>query len=206
MLWQLPQEYIRRTIFPIVNFKNKNEVREFAKLNNIPVFDKKDSQDVCFIENDYQTFLKQHFSKHNITIEEGDFIFNGKVIGKHNGIPYYTIGQRRGIGVSYKEPLYVKKIDNTNDTIELSTHENIFSNGLVANNINTLLYDRTIPEKEYYVKIRYKSQPQKAHCYIENQQLFVKFREPVGSITLGQSVVLYDDNTMVCGGVISEIL
>lgn len=211
MLWKLPQEFIRRTIFPIGEFGNKEAVRQFAKLNDIDIYDKGDSQDVCFIINDYRDFLREYSAGtvHQIIEEigQGDIILDGKVIGHHIGYPYYTVGQRRGLGVAYKEPIYVKKINAENNTIEVATVDKMFSYSLVATDINFIKYDTLSTAKDFLVKIRYKDKGRLANCSVmDNNELLVNFYEPCSSIAIGQSVVLYDGDDLVGGGIIESVL
>ena len=209
MLWQLPQEYIKRTTFPIGEQESKSTVRQFAQENKIPFFDKNDSQDICFIvDNDYRKFINEYSAANNKTenITQGDIVLDGKVIGKHNGYPYYTVGQRRGLGIAYKQPLYVKNIDAQKNIIEVTTIENTFSNGLIASDVNLIKYDVLPDSKDFWVKIRYKDAGTIAKCNVIDNKLIVNFYEPCSSVTTGQSVVLYEDNELVGGGVIENLI
>lgn len=208
MLWKLPQNFLSRTIFPLSEINSKQEVRDIALNNNLPSFEKSDSQDICFIpNNDYCNFLENIKTeteqiKH---ITSGDFIFNNKKIGKHTGYYKYTIGQRRGMGLSYSEPLYVKEINANTKQIIVDIEKNLYSTGLIANSIN-LFKDNldTFEEKEYIVKIRYKDYGKPAHCKIADNKLIIKFTEPRKAVTCGQSVVLYDNNELIGGGIIEH--
>jgi tRNA-specific 2-thiouridylase len=209
MLWQLPQEYLKRTIFPLGEFENKDTVRHFAQKNNVPFFDKNDSQDICFIDdNDYRKFLTEYSAQNNKTekITQGDIVLDGKIIGKHSGYPYYTVGQRKGLGIAYKQPLYVKNINAKKNIIEVAIFENTFSNGLIASNINLIKYDVLPTDKDFLVKIRYKDFGEIANCKMIDNKLIVNFYEPRSAVTVGQSVVLYEDNELVGGGVIEEVI
>jgi len=209
MLWQLPQEYLRRTIFPLGDFENKDKVRKFAQENNIPFFDKSDSQDICFIDdNDYRKFLTEYSAENNKTeeISQGNIILDGKIIGTHSGYPFYTVGQRKGLGIAYKQPLYVRNIDAQKNEIEVAIFENTFSNGLIASEINLIKYEDLPNEKDFLVRIRYKDLGGIANCKVVDNKLFVNFYEPRNAVTVGQSVVLYDENELVGGGIIESII
>ncbi|MCL2040270.1 MAG: tRNA 2-thiouridine(34) synthase MnmA [Bacteroidetes bacterium] len=205
MLWRLGQNELERIIFPLGEYTNKSDVRIYAEDQKLPVFDKKDSQDICFIpSNDYHDFIKEYSASINDIILDGDVIINGKSIGKHKGIPYYTIGQRRGLGIAYKEPIYVKQIDVENNIIEVATLENTYSKGLIAADYN-IINDEKLKEGVYNIKIRYKSKEKLGTISEQNGRLIVNFNEPISSIALGQSVVLYDDDVLIGGGIISEV-
>lgn len=209
MLWRLPQKYLSRTIFPLGEIESKLEVRKLALTNKLPSFDKGDSQDICFItDGDYRLFLQNYLINNNIQAElSGNIILNEKIIGKHSGIFNYTVGQRRGLGISHSEPLYIKSINFNKNEIEVGVEKDLYSNGLVATNINTMKYPaEKFPEKEYLVKIRYKDFGKPAICSIVDNKLIIKFNERRKSVTSGQSAVLYEDGEVVAGGIISAPL
>ena len=205
VLWRLEQKDLERIMFPLGEYSSKNDVRVLAEEQKLPVFDKKDSQDICFIpSNDYHSFIKDYSASINDKISDGDVLIDGKVIGKHKGIPYYTIGQRRGLGIAYKEPIYVKRIDIASNTIEVAKLEDTYSNVLVADDYNIISGEK-LKEGLYNIKIRYKSREKLGTAVEHNGRLVVNFNEPISSIALGQSVVLYDNDTLIGGGVISEV-
>lgn len=201
-LYGIKKEVIPHILLPLNKFSNKEDIREIARKENlVNVADKKDSQDICFIENgDYTKFLEENLS--NLP-DEGDFILtNGEKIGKHKGIIYYTIGQRKGLGISYKEPLYVTKIDTTNNQIILGKEEDLYTKTIYIKNTNILVDN--LP-KNAQAKIRYKSNL--TPCNIEqldNQKMKITFDIPVKSATKGQSLVLYDNNLLLGGGIIES--
>ena len=202
-LYQINKEVIPHILLPLNKYTNKDEIREIAKRENlVEVSEKKDSQDVCFIEDgDYAKFLEENLSK---LPPQGDFVLtNGEVIGKHKGIIYYTIGQRKGLGISYKYPLYVIKIDKTNNQVVLGSEENLYSKSIYITDTNILV--DTLPE-EALGKIRYKSKPVPCTItIIDNNNLKIVFKEPVKSATPGQSLVLYDNNILLGGGIIKKV-
>ena len=202
-LYQIDKKIINNILFPLNKYPNKNEIRNIAKKENlVEVSEKKDSQDICFIEEkDYSTFLEENL---NILPPQGDFILtNGEVIGKHRGIIYYTIGQRKGLGISYKYPLYVIEIDKQNNQIILGKEEDLYSKTIYITDTNILV--DTLPKKAQG-KIRYKSPL--LSCNIEiinNNNLKIIFNEPVRSATPGQSLVLYDNDILLGGGIIEKV-
>lgn len=207
VLWGLKEHQISRTLFPIGNM-NKDQTRQIAKELGFEIHNKMESQDVCFIPaNDYKDFIIEEKKEFLETIPEGYIVFNGKIVGKHKGYPFYTIGQRHGLGISHSEPLYVKKIIPETNTIEVGTRLDINSKGLIANNINLIKYDKIETPTKFFVKIRYNDKGKDAYCYIdENNKLIVEFIEPRDSIAPGQSVVLYEGEDLVGGGIIEKAI
>ena len=205
VLWRLTKKELDRLMFPVGDFfDSKTDLRIFLEQNDIPIFHKQDSQDICFIpDGDYRKFINE-FSQNKKYIEKGDVLLEGNIIGKHKGTPYYTIGQRRGLGIAYKEPIYVKRIDADNNIVEVATLNNTFSNGLISNDFNIITYDN-LPEKNYDIKIRYNDSGKLAMAKVEDNKLIIHFNEPRSSVALGQSVVLYEENMLVGGGIINEI-
>ena len=209
MLWRLSQEFLSRTMFPLSSFSSKQEVREFAAKNNLPSFDKGDSQDICFIpDNDYCNFLENRYPESDeIKNTAGEIILNNQPIASHTGYYKYTVGQRRGLGISYSEPLYVKSINKDTKQVVVDIEKNLYSKGLTAGSVNLFRYTLdNFKEKEYLVKIRYKDQGKPAVCKIENNKLIVTFNEPRKAVTMGQSVVLYDNDELIGGGIIEQAI
>lgn len=202
-LCMLTQEELAHTLMPLGEH-TKEEIRKIASDNNLITANKKDSQEICFIEdNDYAKFICDNYNYHEIP---GDFIdTDGKKYGKHKGIIHYTIGQRRGLGLSLKQPLYVKDIDKVSNRVILSKLEGLYSNTLMANNLNFMKINKpNINESfEALIKIRYSSKKEKAIVtVIGDDKIKVVFENPVKSITKGQSVVFYDNNDVIGGATI----
>ena len=196
-LYGIPKQELENIIFPLENYKNKEEIRKIALENNLEVAKKKDSQEICFIEdNDYQKFLlenlKEKPKKGNIKLRTGE------ILGKHNGIINYTIGQRKGLGVSYKYPLYVIDIDYENNEVIVGKEEDLYSKKLIAKDLNFQV--EVGEEFDAFVKIRYRAREAKAKVKIINNVAEVEFYEPQRAITKGQSVVFYDEEGIVLGG------
>lgn len=203
-LWRLTQDQLERTLFPLSDMV-KSQTRELLKERGIETADKLESQEICFVpENDYRSFLKKH-SPELSTLPEGDIVYRGSVIGKHGGYPFYTVGQRRGLGVSHSEPLYVTRIDPEKNIIEVDVAERLGKKRLLAKKVNMIKYDDIPREREFIVKIRYKDSGKPALCKINSDgDLEVEFMEPRDSITPGQSVVVYEGNDVVAGAVIDS--
>lgn len=199
VLYTLTQEQLSHVIFPLSKM-NKAEVRALLKKHNLEINNKPESQDICFIKNNnYISFLNAYSNK---ATETGNFIdSDGNVLGTHSGIINYTIGQRKGLGVSFGKPMYVTKIDSATNCITLGEEGAQYSNGLIANNLNFIPFDTLENEITVFAKIRYQSPPEKATLIPHpNNEVKVLFSSPQRSITPGQSVVFYDDNNLVVGG------
>ncbi len=204
-LWGLSQEQLARTIFPLAEY-TKQEVREIAKKYSLPVFNKIESQDICFIpNNDYHSFIEKQVPDINEKVSSGNIIFRGKIIGKHKGFPFYTVGQRKGLGISFSKPLYVKKINAQDNIIEVGTIEETYDNGLIGENVNLMKYNELSAPKAFSVKIRYNDKGKSASCIInENGLLKVDFIEKRQAVAPGQSVVIYEEDDVVGGAIIKE--
>ena len=205
-LWKLSQEQLSRTLFPLGEIKEKSETRAIAKKNNLPVFDKIESQEICFVPNDdYHTFLLKNVENINEKIGEGDILFEGNKVGRHKGYPFYTIGQRKGLGVTHPVPLYVKKIFPETNTIEVGENDSLNNTGLLADSVNYIKYPSLDEKREFIAKIRYKDKGTTAECHLrEDGKLEVRFSDIKRAITPGQSVVIYEGDDVVCGGIIRE--
>ena len=201
VLYFLTQSQLSKIQFPLGEYR-KSEIRKIAEENGFVNAGKKDSQDICFVPNgDYAEFIENYTEK---SYEPGDFIgINGEVIGKHNGIIRYTIGQRKGLGISSEQPLYVCSKNTTENTVTLGSSESLFTSELIADDINLIsvaMLDKPIQAK---AKTRYnmKEQPCTVSQMDENT-LKIVFDEPQRAITKGQAVVIYDEDIVVGGGTI----
>ena len=194
-LYKLTQEQLKNILMPLGNY-SKTEVREIAKSFKLEVSDKPDSQD--FYEGDYNELL-------NVSEKEGNIVNqNGKILGRHKGIWNYTIGQRKGIGISSTEPLYVIKLDKDTNTVVVGNIDNTFKKSLVAKEIN---YPSGIKIKngKYTAKIRSSQKPQKCEVGVLEDNIKVEFVEFQKSIAQGQSVVIYNNDIVVAGGIIDIV-
>lgn len=199
-LYKIDKSILPHILFPLNKYINKDEIRKIAEEQNLCVYNKKDSQDICFIpHNDYTSFLEQNLD--NLP-NKGDFIYHGKVIGQHKGLIYYTIGQRKGLGISYLHPLYVISLNKENNQVILGDEEELYTKIVNITDIN-ILVDK-LPSKAQ-AKIRYKSKLTSCNIeIIDNNNLRIIFNEPVKSVTPGQSLVLYDNDIVLGGGIIKE--
>ncbi len=201
-LWGLTQQQLSRTIFPLGDLL-KTEVRQIANELNLKVKNKIDSQEICFIpSNNYRDFIVKNVGDRVNKI--GNIVFRGVVVGKHSGYINYTIGQRRGLGISYHQPLYVKQIIPETNTVVVDTEENLVCQSLVASNVIFMKYEQ-IPDSVFLAKIRYKDKGSLVKCKVDDfGSLVVEFIEPKKAVTPGQSVVVYDGEDIVAGGVIDN--
>lgn len=204
VLYSLTQEQLAHTIFPLGVYP-KEKVREMAEERNLVNARKKDSQDICFIpDGDYKRFIEAYG---NVKCEPGNFVMeDGQVIGRHKGIIYYTIGQRKGLGISYKEPLFVKEIRPATNEVVLSDNAALFTDTLYAKDFNWISVEGIRPGETLrcMAKIRYKHKESPATVSLEEGLVKVVFDEPQRAITCGQAVVLYDGDVVVGGGTICE--
>ncbi len=201
-LWMLSQEQLQRTIFPLAGIEKK-QTREIAHKFNLPVKNKIESQEICFIpKNDYRQFLSEQVPDLDEKIGTGKIIFQNQVIGAHKGFPYYTIGQRKGLGISYDEPLYIKSITAEKNIIEVATIKEIQKNGLISLEFNIFSNELLSSNSNLTAKIRYRDIDEPVKCEIHENKLIVNFQKPKKAITPGQSVVVYHDDLLVAGGII----
>lgn len=195
-LYRLKQEQLSKIYLPLGD-KTKDEIREIAKANGLTVAEKPDSQD--FYYGDYNELL-------GVEDKEGNIVdFNGKILGKHRGIWNFTIGQRKGVGVSSTEPLYVIELRKDTNEVVIGPKDKTMNDTLRASNLNWI----TKPQDEKFscqAKIRSTQQPTGVNVEISGDEIIVKFDDMQKSIAKGQSVVLYDGDLVLGGGVISEVL
>jgi len=200
-LFNLSQDQLSRTIMPIGSY-TKQEIRKIAERIGLDVANKPDSQEICFIpDNDYGKYLEENS---NINIVEGNFIdLRGNVLGRHKGIVYYTVGQRKGLGISFGRPMFVKAILPETNEVMLADDNELFSQGLIADDIN-FMYLETVPDDfPVLAKIRYSHTPCPAKIKVVNNTIECIFTEPQRAITAGQAVVFYDQSGhVICGGTI----
>ncbi len=199
VLYSLTQEQLSHTLFPLGGY-TKARIRDIAEERGLLNADKRDSQDICFVpDGDYASFIRNYTKKE---YAEGNFVTkDGETLGRHKGIVGYTIGQRRGLGLSLKEPAYVcEKRPDTNEIV-IGRGDDLFSSRLIADDFNWIYCD--LPEGDIRVtaKTRYSHKEQHAVARaLTPRKAEVVFDEPVRAITMGQSVVLYDGDTVLGGG------
>lgn len=199
-MYGISKDVLSKIVLPLNNFTDKNDVRTIAEKHNLVTANKKDSQEVCFIpDNDYGSFLEKNLdklpSKGNIVLTDGT------VLGEHKGLIYYTVGQRKGLGIAYKEPLYVIKLDSDKNEVVVGEEKDLYSNTLKANELNFLLNIDLSKPIQVMVKVRFRAKEAKAVLSVnENNEAEVTFCEPQRAITPGQSVVFYIDDVVLGGG------
>ncbi|MCR5108215.1 MAG: tRNA 2-thiouridine(34) synthase MnmA [Lachnospiraceae bacterium] len=204
VLYSLTQYQLKHILFPLGGL-SKDETRAIASRNGFVNASKHDSQDICFIpDGKYSDFLERY---RKMKYPEGDFIDkNGNVLGRHRGYVCYTIGQRKGLGISAENPLYVTDIDPQNNIVTLGSNEDLFRTTLIADKINLITTDRIDSPLRVSAKIRYRQAEQPAVAeQLDEDHLRVIFETPQRAITKGQAVVLYDGDTVIGGGTICEI-
>lgn len=199
VLWSTPKELVEHIVFPLADFESKEEIRKIAKKNNLKVASKPDSEDICFVpDGDYKKFL---LNNSDIKAKPGNIVLsNGKIIGKHKGLISYTIGQRKGLGIAYKEPLYVTKLNKEKNELVVGTEKELYQDNLYANEINFLVDFNKWKDDNVYAKIRYRAESAKAKVIKQEEKIKIVFEEPQRAITQGQSVAIYDSEGVLLGG------
>jgi len=199
-LYAVNNDVLERIVFPLGDY-TKDDTRRLARDAALPVAEKQDSQDICFIpDGKYREFLLQH----ERDIQPGDIVdLSGNKIGIHKGIPFYTIGQRGGLGIAAPEPLYVLAIDAENNRIIAGNKKHVRSRKLRANSL--VMHYTSFPDRAL-AKIRYAHKPAPCSFSVSGTSLDVVFDEMHDAITPGQSVVLYEDDRVIGGGIINEVL
>ncbi|MDR0567828.1 MAG: tRNA 2-thiouridine(34) synthase MnmA [Spirochaetaceae bacterium] len=203
VLYTLTQRQLSRLLLPLGNM-TKPEVREIAEAQGFVNAKKRDSQDICFApDGDYAGFIEQYTGK---TAEPGPIIDEtGKILGRHRGLIRYTIGQRRGLGLSVPEPRYVTRKSVAENTLTVGGPDELYAKGLIAGNLNLIAVSGLEKPLRARVKTRYLQTEQWATAEQTGpDRLRIDFDEPQRAITPGQSAVLYDGETVIGGGVIAE--
>lgn len=202
-LYPLTREQLARSLMPVGNF-TKAQIRAIAGELGLPVANKPESQEICFVPgDDYPNFLKDYIPQ---AAEPGPIVDEaGKILGRHRGILFYTIGQRQGLGIAAPEPLYVTAIETERNTIVVGGKEKTYSTELVASGLNWIT---TEPDEPITVKarIRYRHPEAEAEVFpLNDTSVYVKFAEPQMAITPGQAIVFYDGDTIIGGGTIEKM-
>ena len=202
-LYRLNQKQLSHILFPLSDY-TKEEVRKIAGEFDLPVADKSDSQEICFLGSaDYREFLKMGI---NFRYKPGYIVDkNGKIIGEHKGIPFYTIGQRQGLGIALGYPAYVTKIDSKTNQITLGNKEDCYKSEFF---IKKPYFISKILKKKIAVRvrIRYNHREAEASLTISQRSVRVSFKKPQFAITPGQSAVFYKEDIVLGGGVIDKVL
>jgi tRNA-specific 2-thiouridylase len=206
VLWGLSQDALSKTLMPLGTL-TKAEVRDLARKHDLRTAEKAESREICFVADDnYRRFLSEWEEKHHRRFESGEIVDEaGKVLGTHQGTPFYTIGQRKGLGVSNPKPLYVQKIDVADNRVVVGEEHALYTDRLIADSINWMAADPTAIPEHALVKIRYLHTPAPARLILlTDSRIHVIFQQKQRAITPGQTVVFYDGDTVLGGGVIRE--
>lgn len=204
VLYNLTQNQLAHVLFPLGTLE-KAKARQIAEENGLVNAKKPDSQDICFVPNgDYAQFI-QGFT--GAPLESGSFVdTDGNVLGTHKGVAAYTIGQRKGLGLSFDSPRYVIDKNPSTNTVVLGHEEKLFTKPFACTEVNLILTDKITAPIHVLAKARYTQRAQP--CTImqdENGDIYGEFDEPQRAITPGQSIVFYDEDTVVGGGIIKRI-
>ncbi len=203
VLYNIPRKLLDKVIFPLSDFKSKDEIREIASKYGLKVANKPDSEDICFIPNgNYKEFLEKNS---DIVKKEGNIVnTEGKVLGKHTGLYNYTIGQRKGLGISNDVPLFVVGFNKAKNELVVGEKDKLYKKELYADNVNFLLMDKLEKKTKVSAKIRYSAKEAEATIEEVDGKIKVVFDEMQKAITPGQSVVFYIGDIVLGGGKIIE--
>ncbi|MET4082840.1 tRNA-specific 2-thiouridylase [Pedobacter sp. UYP30] len=203
VLWGVSQENLARTKFPLGSF-SKPEIRQMAlDMGQEELAKKSESYEICFVpENDYRSFLKHKVGDLEERVAGGNFVLNnGMIVGQHKGYPFYTIGQRKGLGVAFGEPMYVTKIMPESNTVMLGKADELERKEAMVRNVNLIKYASiTEPMDDVITKIRYKDAGMLSTIVQEKENMRVVFDHNVSAIAPGQSAVFYEGNDLLGGG------
>ncbi len=211
VLWGLQQDLLSRTLLPLGPYR-KTQIRQMAHDFGYPELAKKnESYEICFVpDNDYRGFLKRRVDGLEERVAGGNFIDkDGKILGTHKGYPFYTIGQRKGLDITFGKPAFVTKIDPDNNTVMLGDEEDLEQNEMVVGKLNLIKYDFISPGMEATTKIRYKDKGALSNIYPDTSTglsgtMKVRFYENVKGIAPGQSAVFYEGDDVIGGGIIQR--
>lgn len=205
-LWGLSQESLRHTLFPLGEL-SKPEVRKIASELGLKTADKPESQDICFIpDDDYGRFLRADATLELPVFEDGEIVGpDGNVLGRHRGIPFYTVGQRKGLGVAAERPLYVTRIDPRENRVYVGWEDDCFADAATATDANWVSIPRPTEPIYCQVKVRYRDAGHPARVTaLDEGNVRIEFERPVRAVTPGQSAVFYQDEVALGGSVLSD--
>ena len=199
VLWNIQKEILEFILFPLADFENKDQIREIARNKNLKVANKPDSEDICFIpDGNYKKFLEENS---DIKPKQGNIVNSqGRVLGKHTGLYNYTIGQRKGLGISNPVPLFVLGFNSEKNEVIVGEEHELYSKEILVKDVNLLLFDEIKEELEVEVKTRYSAKQAKAKITQDGEYIKIVFDEPQRAVTPGQSAVFYIDDIVVGGG------
>ncbi len=204
-LWAVSQPALRKTLFPLGQM-TKPEVRELALKYGLRTAQKEESYEICFVaDNDYERFLRERVGQLDREIAGGDIVSDGNVVGRHDGYPFYTIGQRKGIG-AHGAKMYVTGIDKDTNVVNIGREQELFHSSLTATDANWVGIAGLDTPRKVHAQVRYKDHPEAATVYPIEGGFRVEFDQPKRAIAPGQSVVLYEDDDVLGGGIIDKVL
>ena len=206
-LWRLDQKQLAHTILPLGNL-TKVQVRKLAQESNLINANKSESQEICFItDDDYKAYLTKAVKKSGRAITPGKILDQkGHIVGEHKGIPFYTIGQRKGLGIALGYPVYVTQIDPQNNIVVIGERKDLYAKQVIAGQTNWI---SDIPERNARVHAHIRYNDSGAAAFVQEitpQYVKIVFNEPRTAITPGQSLVLYNDDVVLGGGIIEKQL
>ncbi|HGY57029.1 MAG TPA: tRNA 2-thiouridine(34) synthase MnmA [Caldithrix abyssi] len=207
-LWGIKQKSLARTLFPLGKL-TKPQVRQIAQENDLRTAHKSESMEICFVpDNDYNRFLKTVVDGLEEKVADGPLVNTaGQPVGTHKGYPFFTIGQRRGIGTGFGKPMYVVDIDAQSNRVVIGEETDLYSRGLIAGQVNFISIAGAGDGVKAQIKIRYKSSPFDGVVYaLDDGRVRIEFEQPQKAVTLGQSAVFYDGDRVLGGGIIREVL
>ena len=206
-LWNLSQEVLARCVFPLGGWK-KADVRQYLMDKGFALKAKEgESMEVCFIEGDYRDFLREHCPEIDVQVGQGKFVdCAGRTLGFHQGYPYYTIGQRKGLGIALGKPAYVLKLNPEKNTVMLGDAEQLMTRYMLVETPRLVCEEQFYAEKELTVRIRYRSRsvPCEVVREVDGGMLLIRFAEEVSAVTPGQSAVFYVGSRLVGGAFIAS--
>ena len=208
VLWGIRQEDLDRTLFPLGEL-TKREVRDLAEKADMRTADTPESMEICFVpDNDYRRFIGEQYPEVIESSPKGDFIdADGEVIGQHQGVFNYTVGQRKGLGLATGERVFVNNIDVENNTVQVGSRQEAEATDFIVNSCNWLIPESFILDNEVKVQIRYNHDAKPAKVTrLNDDEIKVIFDDPEHAITPGQSAVIFLDDAVVGGGIIHTVL
>lgn len=202
VLWGVSQKNLARTHFPLGSFA-KAEIRQMAKdMGQLELANKSESYEICFVpDNDYRAFLRHKVGDLEERVDGGNYVLtDGTVVGKHKGYPFYTIGQRKGLGIALGQPMFVTQILPESNTVVLGTAEDLERKEAWVRNLNLIKYESITEPIEAITKIRYKDAGMQSNIVQIGEHMKVDFHHNVSGIAPGQSAVFYEGNDLLGGG------
>ncbi len=202
VLWGLSQASLAKTRFPMGQYR-KPEIKQMAiDMGFTELAKKSESYEICFVpDNDYRGFLKRRDPGLEARVDGGNFVLtDGRIIGKHKGYPFYTVGQRKGLEIAVGEPLFVVEIKPETNTVVLGKIEDLNRNGMWVRGLNMVKYASLTEPMEALTKIRYKDAGSLSTITQEGNRMKIEFHSEVKAIAPGQSAVFYEENDLIGGG------